>query len=369
MSTTAQPFGTFFLPGPTEVHPSVLQAMTRPMIAHRGKEFEALFARLQQGMRDVFRTARPILISSSSATGLMEAAVRCAPAGPILAVVNGAFSERFAHIARSCERDTDVLDVTLGRAVDLDELRRRLAAKRYAAVTLVHSETSTGALSDARGATRICRDAGALCLVDSVTGVCGTPLLFDEWDMDFALTGSQKALALPPGLALGVASAEYMKTAPAAKGRGLYFDLVEFESYAAKNQTPNTPALPLFYALDVQLARIAAETMERRWARHRAMAEQTWRWVDEVARRTGLPIRVLSPEGERSMTVTAVVLPPGVTGPAMATAVRERGFVIGAGYGKLRETTFRVGHMGDHTPDRLALCLDACEEALVALTK
>ncbi|HEX8851335.1 MAG TPA: alanine--glyoxylate aminotransferase family protein [Gemmatimonadaceae bacterium] len=369
MSSSAQPFGTFFLPGPTEVHPVVLQAMTRPMIAHRGKEFESLFARLQTGMRDVFRTTRPILISSSSATGLMEAAVRCAPPGPVLAVVNGAFSERFAHIARSCERDTDVLDVPLGRAVDLDELRRRVKAKRYAAVTLVHSETSTGALSDAREATRICREAGALCLVDSVTGVAGVPLLFDAWDMDFALTGSQKALALPPGLALGVASGEYMRTAPSAKGRGLYFDLVEFESYAAKNQTPNTPALPLFYALDAQLARVAAEGMEARWARHRAMAEQTWEWVADAARRTGLPLKVLSPEGERSLTVTAIRLPAGITGPQMAAAVRERGFVIGSGYGKLRETTFRIGHMGDHTPDRLALCLTACEEALVALTK
>ncbi|HEX2779095.1 MAG TPA: alanine--glyoxylate aminotransferase family protein, partial [Gemmatimonadaceae bacterium] len=361
--TTGTPFGTFFLPGPTEVHPSVLAAMTRPMIAHRGKDFEALFARLQQGMRDVFRTTRPILISSSSATGLMEASVRCAPPGGILAVVNGAFSERFAQIARACERDTDVLEVPLGRAVDPGELARRLAAKRYAAVTIVHSETSTGALSDVREATRLCREVGALCLVDSVTGAAGSPLLFDEWEMDFALTGSQKALALPPGLALGVASAAYMQSARAAHDRGLYFDLVEFEAYAAKNQTPNTPALPLFYALDVQLARIAKEGMKARWARHRAMAEQTWRWVDECASRTGLPLRVLAPEGERSLTVTAIVLPPGVTGPAMATAVRERGFVIGAGYGKLRETTFRIGHMGDHTPDRLALCLDACESA------
>ena len=361
------PFGTFFLPGPTEVRPEVLQAMTRPMIAHRGKEFEALFARLQAGMRDVFRTRRPILISSSSATGLMEAAVRCAPPGRVLAVVNGAFSERFAQISRACERETDILEVPLGRAVDLDELRKKLGLGRYAAVTLVHSETSTGALSDVRAATRICRESGALCLVDSVTGVCGVPLLFDDWELDFVLTGSQKALALPPGLAVGAASAEYMRTVPLVHDRGLYFDLVEFEAYAAKNQTPNTPAIPLFYALDVQLAHIGAETMERRWARHRAMAEQTWAWVDAAAARTGLPLRVLSPAGERSLTVTAVTLPPGVTGPQMAAAVRERGFVIGSGYGKLRETTFRVGHMGDHTPDRLALCLAACEEALVGL--
>lgn len=364
---TAQTFGTFFLPGPTEVRPEVLQAMTRPMIPHRGKAFEAMFARIQAGLRDVFRTARPVLVSSSSATGLMEASVRCAPPGPVLSVVNGAFSERFAHIARACQRDVDVLSVPLGRAVGLEELGARLAARKYAAMTIVHSETSTGALSDVRAATVLARERGTLCLVDSVTGVAGSPLPFDEWAMDFVLTGSQKALALPPGLAVGVASAEYMRTAGEAEGRGLYFDLVEFEAYAAKNQTPNTPALPLLYALDAQLARIAAETMEARWARHAAMASQTWRWVDDVARRRGLPIRVLAPEGERSLTVTAVSLPPEISGVAVAAEVAKRGFVIGAGYGKLRETTFRIGHMGDHTPDRLALCLDACEDALGAL--
>ena len=362
-------FGTFFLPGPTEVRPEVLAAMTGPMIPHRGKAFEAMFARIQAGLRDVFRTARPVLVSSSSATGLMEASVRCAPPGPILSVVNGAFSERFAHIATACGRQTDVLTVPLGRAVDLGELGARVKERQYAAVTIVHSETSTGALSDVRAATSLAREQGALCLVDSVTGVAASPLLFDDWSMDFVLTGSQKALALPPGLAVGVASAEYMRTAASAPGRGLYFDLVEFEAYAAKNQTPNTPALPLLYALDAQLAHIASETMEARWARHAAMAAQTWQWVGDVAQRTGLAIRVLAPAGERSATVTAVALPPGVSGVAVAAEVAKRGFVIGAGYGKLRETTFRIGHMGDHTPDRLALCLDACEEALGVVGK
>ena len=365
--TATSTFGTFFLPGPTEVHPDVLAAMTQPMIPHRGKVFEAMFARIQTGLRDVFRTTRPVLVSSSSATGLMEASLRCAPPGRVLAVVNGAFSERFANIATSCGRDTDVLSVPLGSAVDLDELEARLKVRRYAAVTLVHSETSTGALSDVRAATRISREQGAICLVDSVTGVAGSPLPFDEWAMDFALTGSQKALALPPGLAVGVASAEYMRTAATANGRGLYFDLVEFEAYAAKNQTPNTPAIPLLYALDAQLTRIAAETMETRWARHAAMAAQTWKWVGDAAHRLGLPLRVLAPAGARSATVTAVMLPPDVSGVTVAAEVAKRGFVIGAGYGKLRETTFRIGHMGDHTPDRLALCLDACEEALGAL--
>lgn len=364
---TDERFGTFFLPGPTEVRREVLAAMTGPMIAHRGKDFEALFARIQDGLREVFRTSRQVFVSSSSATGLMEAGVRCAPPGPVLAIVNGAFSERYAQIARGCARETDVMDVSWGDVPNLDEVRRRLAGRRYAAVTVAHSETSTGALTDVRALNALTREHDALCLVDSVTGIAATPLEFDAWQMDYVLTGSQKALALPPGLALGVASEEYMRGAAKANGRGLYFDLVEFEAYGKRNQTPNTPAIPLLYALDVQLAYLVTEGIAQRWARHAAMAIQTWEWVDSCARSTGMALRVLAPAGSRSTTVTAVALPGTIKGSAVAEAVRRRGFTIGSGYGKLRDTTFRIGHMGDHMPEGLARCLAACEEALVEL--
>jgi len=355
-------FGTFFLPGPTEVRPEILAAMTRPMIPHRGADFERLFARLQDGMRSVFKTTRPVLVSSSSATGLMEAAVRCAPPGAVLSLVNGAFSERFANIARACGRDTEVLEVPLGAVPPLDDVAARLRARRFVAVTVVHSETSTGALTDVRALTTLAREHGALCLVDSVTGVGGTPLHFDQWELDFVLTGSQKALALPPGLALGVASEAYMKTAREAPGRGLYFDLVEFESFALRNQTPNTPALPLLYALDAQLERVAQETIEGRWARHAAMAARTHEWAAEREDTHG--IGVLARPGTRSHTVTAITLPDGVSGGQVVRAAAARGFTVGGGYGALRERTFRIGHMGDHTLGTLERCLAVCDAAL-----
>ena len=365
--TTAS-FGTFFLPGPTEVRPEVLMAMTKPMIPHRGRDFETLFARIQAGLRSVFRTSRPIFVSTSSATGLMESAVRCAPAGPILAIVNGAFSERFAQLARACDREVDVLDVRWGEVPALDDLEARLRARRYGAVTVVHSETSTGALTDVAAVCALARVHGAACLVDSVTGVGGAPLLFDDWGLDFALTGSQKALALPPGLAFGVASEDHMRHARQAPARGLYFDPVEFEQYAVKNQTPNTPALSLLYALDVQLERVAAEGMEARWARHAAMATRTEAWVRDRAERRGDVVDILAPEGARSPTVSAVTLPPGVRGSDVVAAVAAEGIVVGGGYGKLRDGTFRIGHMGDHTVETLDRCLTACDAALDALT-
>ena len=367
MPASAPAFGTFFLPGPTEVRPEVLAAMTRPMIPHRGAAFEALYTRVDEGMRAVFRTARPVFVSSSSATGLMEGAVRAAPAGRLLALVNGAFSERFADVARACGREVEVVDVEWGGVPDLDDVERRLARARVAAVTVAHSETSTGALIDVHRVRDLAERHGAMCLVDTVTGLAGAPLEFDAWALDLAFTGSQKALAMPPGLAFGVASERFMKTAAEQPSRGRYLDLVEFEAYAKKRQTPNTPALSLLYAAEVQLPLLRAEGLEARWARHAAMAERAWRWVDETAARLDAPLRVLAPAGSRSPTVTAVVLPEELAGPDVARAVGERGFTIGAGYGRLRERTIRIGHMGEHTLDGLERCLGAVEEALRTL--
>jgi aspartate aminotransferase-like enzyme len=270
--TTPHRFGRFFLPGPTDVHPEVLQAMVRGMLPHRGAGFEALHARLDAGLRTVFRTARPVYIGSSSATGMMEAAVRAAPPGPILAIVNGAFSDRFARIALACDREVVRLDVPLGHAADPDAVRTALGWREFAAVTVVHSESSTGALTDIRAIAALAREHGTASLVDSVTGIGATPVETDAWGLDVVLTGSQKALALPPGLAFAVASEAFIARASEVPGRGVYLDLVEFEAFAARHQTPNTPALPLLYALDAQLPRIAAEGIEGRWARHAAMA-------------------------------------------------------------------------------------------------
>jgi aspartate aminotransferase-like enzyme len=362
--TDAPPFGTFFLPGPTEVHREVLEAMLQPMIAHRGRDFERLFERVQEGLRLVFRTSRPVFVSSSSATGLMEAAVRCAPPGAVLSLVNGAFSQRFADVARACGREVDVVAVPEGGVVAPEAAERRLRARRYAAVTVVHSETSTGALTDVRPIQALAREHGALCLVDSVTGLAGAPLETDDWALDFALTGSQKALAMPPGLAFAAASEEYMRHVTEAPARGVYLDLAEFARYAEKRQTPNTPALSLLYAAERQLARIAGEGIERRWARHAAMAAATWRWADGLRERVDPAFRVLAAPGERSPTVSAITLPAGLSPATLGEAVRRRGYTIGGGYGAVRETTFRIGHMGDHTVDGLAACLAVVEEAL-----
>lgn len=360
-------WGKFFLPGPTEVLPEVLEAQLRPMIGHRGAGIKALMERLQAGLQDVFRTQRPVFLSTSSATGLMEAAARNGVQKKALALVNGAFSQRFAEIVESCGFECERMEVPWGQVHDPQAVRERLSKGDIDAVTVVHSETSTGALNDIAAISKVVHEFGnVVILVDSVTGVGGAKMLADEWQLDFVLTGSQKALALPPGLAFGVASERLMERAKTAKNKGVYFDLVTFAKNQKDMMTPTTPALSVMYALDVQLERIKRETMEARWARHGAMLDACCAWVDDMRENRGVDVSVLAPAGHRSPTVTTVKMPEGRPSPAIVTAVKEKGFVIGGGYGKIKEFTFRIGHMGDHTVAEQAAVLDAVAEALTA---
>lgn len=358
--------GRFFLPGPTEVRTGVLEGQLEPMIGHRSRAMEELVARLQPMLKDLFRTARPVYISSSSATGLMEAAIRNGVNRRVLCLVNGAFSTRFHHIAESCGVETRVLEVPWGQCHTPEMVAEALRGSGCDAMTVVHSETSTGALNPIEDIARVAHDSGDIAvLVDSVSGLGGAPVHTDDWNLDFILTGSQKALALPPGLALCAAQESILARAESLTTRGTYFDLLEFEKYIRKSQTPNTPAISLMYALLVQLERIREETLEVRWDRHWTMArrveEQVAQW-----RERDIPVDLLAPPGFRSPTVSCLSLGGELTGPLVTAGMKERGFTVSVGYGKLKEGSIRIGHMGDHTMDELDPLLDALEEVLAA---
>lgn len=358
--------GRFFLPGPTEVHPDVLEAQVAPMIGHRGRAIEELMASIQSGLKSVFVTSRPVIVSTSSATGLMEAAVRngVPVGGSVLSLVNGAFSGRFAQIARDCGLVVDAWEIEWGDAHPVEELARRLRSDRYDAVTLSQSETSTGALQDLESIAQVLgAHEDTLLLVDSVTGVGGVETRTDDWGIDFVVTGSQKALALPPGLSFGVASDAILERARTVPNRGWYFDLVRLVDKLESNQTPATPAVSLMYATDLQLKRIHDEGIEARWQRHLAMQARTVDWVEGM-RSSGVAIGVLAKEGKRSPTVTCVSMPEDLSAPDVVSEVGARGWVIGGGYGKLKQSTIRIGHMGDHTVDELDDLLGQLREIL-----
>ena len=363
------PFGTFFVPGPTEVRPDILEQLTRPMMPHRNKAFEAMFARIEAGLRDVFLTARPVYVGATSATGFMEMAIRNSPQGTILCLVNGGFSERFAVVAESCNRVVERLVVRWGQTFDLNAVESKLAARQFVAVTVAHSETSTGVLTDVRAIAELAHRYGAIALVDSVSGAGGAEITVDGWGLDFVFTGSQKALALPAGLAFAVASSEFVERAKKVPDRGFYFDVVQYDKFAEMNQTPSTPATSLLYALEAQMGDIGREGIERRWERHIAMRDATVEWVETVAKRRGVDIGIVATEDARSPTVTALSLPKGMAPRELLDAVLSRGYTLGTGYGQLRETTVRIGHMGDHTLDGLKRCLHACDTAIAELAE
>ena len=291
----------FFNPGPVWVRPQVLQALTGPMLSHRSQAFMDLYGRILDKLPKVFRTAPGRAHTlASSATGVWEAALVSCVEGPVLALGNGAFSEKWGEMSQRLGLETDVLKAEWGKPVSPDDVKKKLAAKKYAAVTVVHSETSTGVLNDLPAIAKVVREnSDALVFADCVTSVAGTKVETDEWGLDVVLTGSQKAFALPPGLALFAMSERTLAAAKKKKFRGLYLDLVDIDAFAQKKQTPTTPCLSLLYALDVQLDHILAEGIENRWARHEAMRRTVADWCAKERlrglRRRRAPSRPPSP--------------------------------------------------------------------------
>ncbi|HEU5170578.1 MAG TPA: alanine--glyoxylate aminotransferase family protein [Gemmatimonadales bacterium] len=347
-------FGRAFLPGPVEVHPDVLAALGRPMISPWSDEARALLHGLQPGLRRLFRTGSPVLLAASSATGFLEAAIRNVVTRRVLVLSGGFFGEWVAGVAEACGKEVVRLCVPTGRVVEPDHLARFLGGPPVDAVALVHSDTSTGALAPLADLARVVRErSDALVLVDAVTSIGAVQVETDAWGLDFVFTGSQKALALPPGLALGAASPRLLERAARVRDRGWYFDLRKYDSAARSGRPTQTPALSLLYALERQLGRIdAAGGVEARWDRHAAMLAALERWVDA---HPGWAF--LAEPGRRSTAVSALTPPAGRTVPDLLRRMRERGYTLTGGLGSLADRVVRIGHMGDLTPAHLGAML------------
>jgi aspartate aminotransferase-like enzyme len=241
-----------------------------------------------------------------------------------------------------------------------------LKGNRYDVVSVVHSETSTGVLNPIKDLTKVAHESGDVVMViDTVSSMAAAPIECGAWDLDYVLTGSQKAFALPPGLAFCTANERVMERSRASGMRGIYFDLVEIHASWQKHQSPNTPGVSLLYALDAQLEHMLEEGIEARWARHAEMAKRTWSWVDGQ-REKGRDIKVLAPPGYRSPAVTCISAPAGRTGPQIVSAMKAKGFVITPGYGEAKDSMIRIGHMGEHTVAELDVLLDALDEVLAS---
>jgi predicted phosphoserine aminotransferase len=349
-----------FVPGPTDVAPEILAAQTHPMIAHRSQAFTDLMARIQPRLQSVLQTKNRVYITASSGSGLQEAAVRNTVARRLLVCVGGAFSERWLEIAQANGLSADRLDVAWGEPHMPDQVAN--AARRgYDAVAVVHNETSTGVENPLAEIARALRAASpqTLLLVDAVSSAGGVDLRTDEWGIDVLLTSSQKCFALPPGLAFAAVSDRTLERAASVPHRGWYFDFLLLETYLRQHNTPATPAISLLFALDVQLDRILAEGLPARFARHARAAERAQRWAEE---RFALFPRA----GFRSKTVTTVTNTPGIDVGRLSAHLARAGMAIANGYGPLKGKTFRIGHMGEITPDDVAVLLAEIDRFLSA---
>jgi predicted phosphoserine aminotransferase len=339
-----------FIPGPVEIPESTSTAQTRPMIGHRAPEYRELQSHVVPKLRTLLEAERArVLLFTCSATGVMEAAVRNCVSRRMLALTCGAFSERFAEIGRECGKEVETLDVEWGEAIDPAAVAERLAEGEFDAVTLVHNETSTGVMNDLPGIARAVRKVGGddVCLlVDAVTSMSAVPIPVDALDLDVCLAGSQKAFAMPPGLTVATVSERALERAATIPGRGFYFDFLRAAKSAEKNETPSTPAISLIYALDASLDLMFEEGLGARYQRHRDLAAMAREWIADR-------YELFPPASHASVTLSVARNTRDTDIAAMNAFLRERGVMIANGYGKLKNETFRIGHMGEVRPDDL----------------
>ena len=349
----------YFVPGPTWVRPEILQELTRPMIGHRSNEFKDLFHGINRHLKALFATKQDTFVVTSSGTGVMQAALENCVARRVLVTTCGAFSERWYSIAESLGYEVDRLDAGWGNAVDPEALADHLARHQrahYDAVTITHNETSTGVTNDVATLAAVVREEApdALVLVDAVSSLGGMPVLFDEWNLDVCLASVQKGLALPPGVTVAAVSQAALQRAAKHPYRGTYFDFLAYKAKADEDSVPSTPSIPHFYALAKQLEHIVNEEgLEARYARHRQMRDITLERTARFAKPKGDPAFA-------STTVTAFA--PAMNPESVRNEMKKRGYTLGGGYGQWKDSTFRIGHMGDVSLEDLNGMLDALAE-------
>lgn len=348
-----------FIPGPTDVHPDAAAAQALPMIGHRSQEFGEIFARIQPRLKQVFSTDQRVYIATSSGTGFFEGVIRNCAGGRLLVAVCGAFGDRWAQVAESNGIAYDRLDSPWGEPNTANQVEDALETGAYDTLVLVHNETSTGVENPieeiAQRARRV--QPELVILVDAVSSAGGVEIKTDLWGLDVVLTSSQKCFALPPGLSMAAVSDRALRRAESNPHRGWYHDLLAYERYLQRNNTPATPAVSLFRALDLQLERMLEEGLEARFARHQALAEITQSWASDR-------FDLYAAQGFRSRTATAILNTRSIDVKALNLYLQSFDMSLANGYGPIKDKTFRIGHMGETQIDDLEQLLAHIDDFL-----
>lgn len=349
-----------FIPGPTEVREEVLSEMARPIIGHRSSEFQSLYEEVEKKLQQVFQTKNPVFMSGSSALGVMEACARnlVRDDKKVLNLTCGAFSEKWADIFADNGKKNDVLAVEWGKAIIPEMVREQLEKEHYDAVCLTHNETSTGVTNPLQEIANVLKDyPDTLFLVDAVSSLAGVSIEVDTWGIDVCLASVQKALATPPGLAVFSVSDKAMERAKEVKNRGHYFDFLQFAKNHEKNQTISTGPISQIFALNKELDFILEEGLLDRFKRHEEMAGLVKEWANKN-------FEDFADKDYSSFTLTTIKNIKNLNVGDINKALAERGKVISNGYGKLKDVTFRISHMGEIYPSDIKELLKDLDEIL-----
>ena len=323
--------------------------MTTPVFGHRSKDFVELYQSVQPGLQTLFATQDPVYISTSSAWGVMEGAVRNLTQKKVLNCMAGAFSDKWYDVSLRAGKEATALQFEWGCPVDPEAIRKELSTGAYDTITLVHNETSTGTMSSLPDIMAVLKEfPDVISVVDTVSSFTAVPILKDELGVDVILTGSQKALAMPPGLALITVSERARQRAATTEGRGYYFDFLEFHKNHEKGMTPSTPVIPLIHALKSKIEDILEEGLEARYARHERLNNLTRAWVEK----NGFELLPAPEYGSKSLCCVKNTRDVDIA--QLNALLKERyNCVIDGGYGKLKGKTFRISNMGDETDETI----------------
>ena len=332
------------IPGPTPLHPRVVEAMSREMIPHRGPAMKTLLDGLLAKARAVHRTDDHVFVWPGTGSAGWEAAIvnLLASGDGVVATVCGDFGGRFATVGERFGLRVHRLEVPWGQAVTADMLRDALEKTKDAkAVFLTHNETSTGVTNPLPELAAVARDAGALVIVDAVSSAAGLPLETDSWSLDWVISGSQKAWMCPPGLMIAGVSARALEVAERASAPRFFWDARAMRASAAAGSMPTTPPLTLLYALDAALDALLDEGIETVWRRHARLGQRV---RDGLAQ---LGLELFADPAFASDTVTAFRPPAGMGAGELRDRVRaDIGIEIAIGQGAVADEVNRIGHMG-----------------------
>src|SRR5215210_969461 len=333
-----------FTPGPTPVPPQVLEAMSRPIIHHRSSDFREILERTLERLREVHRTDGDVLVYTASGTGGMESAVSnlTRPGDRVLVVSAGYFGQRWCAIAANFGCDVQTLEYDWGESPTPEDLAARLREVGGAKVVfLTHSETSTGVVADVQNLAAAAKETGALVVVDAVSSLGAVPLETDGWGIDAVISGSQKALMTPPGLATVSVSADAWAAVERRAASRYYFDWTQTKERQDASDPAFTPAVSIVVGLDVALGLLLDEGLEEAFERHTRLG----RACREGVKAMGLEL--FSPDDDGSAVVTAVNAPDGIDSGELVQTLRKRlGIVLAPGQGPLKGRVFRIGHIG-----------------------